>query len=148
MPALSTSEAVGDAAKAAVDLLALPSVTCVKRKTPSRPEGATAPLPEVVVSVGEEGKAERLTAQTKLKTYPVAVTIVTAGGQKAADDPTVRDWRQQIEQALFARATWSGIDGWSVVNITDKAPFDTAALSKDFNYSTIVAEVEVVEDLP
>jgi hypothetical protein len=153
MPAQSKSEEVGDVAKAAVDALAIakPSpgtgtVPSVKRKTPSVPEGATNGLPEFVISVGEEGKVERLTAVSKLKTYPVAVTIVTNTGAKAADDATVRKWRQQIEQKLEAQATWIGVTGFNRVNITNKPPFDVSALAKDFNYSTVVAEVEVVED--
>lgn len=145
MPALSVSEAVGDVGKSAVEALALSGVTVVKRKTPSVPEGTTAPLPQVVITVGEEGPTEYLTATTKLKTYPLAATIVTAGGVPLADDPTVRAWRQQIEEKLDARATWAGLAGFNEVNITNKLPFDASALAKDFNYSPVVAEVEVLE---
>lgn len=143
--AASTSERVGDIAKSAVQALALSGVTVVKRKTPSLPEGTSAGLPQVVISVGEEGRTEYLSATKKLKTYPVAATIVTAGGQQAADDATVRDWRQRIELKLEARATWTGLAGWNRVVITNKAPFDQATLSKDYNYATVVAEIEVVE---
>lgn len=149
----STSEAVGDVAKAGLDALAItkPGVTptaavpSVKRKTPSVPEGDSLGLPQFVVSVGEEGKTEYLTATQKLKTYPVAVTIVTATGQQLADDATIRQWRQQIELVLELRNTWVGLAGWNQVEITNKAPFDTTALSKDYDYATVVAEVQVVE---
>lgn len=153
MPAQSVSEEVGDTAKTAVDALAIlkPGITpdaavpSVKRKLPSVPEGDTLGLPQFVISVGEEGKVERLTAVSKLKTYPVAVTIVTNTGAKAADDVTVRKWRQQIEVKLENEMTWMGIAGFNRVNITNKPPFDVSALAKDFNYSTVVAEVEIVE---
>jgi hypothetical protein len=154
MPAQSKSEEVGDMAKAAVDAIGIlkpgvvpdAAVPSVKRKTPSVPEGDTLGLPQFVISVGEEGKVERLDAVTKIKAYPVAATIVTGTGAKAADDATVRKWRQQFEEKLEAAATWAGLAGFNRVNITNKAPFDVNALSKDFNYATVVAEVEVVEE--
>jgi len=150
MPALSVSELVGDVAKAAVDAIGITNnavaVPSVKRKTPSVPEGDTLGLPQFVISVGEEGKVETLTATEKLKRYPVAVTIVTGGGSKAADDPTLRSWRQQLEQKLDARDTWrTDVAGFNEVNITNKLPFDASALAKDFNYATVVAEVQVIE---
>lgn len=141
----SKSEELGDVAKAAVEALALSGATVVKRKTPMRPEGAANALPEIVVSVGEEGRVEFLTAAHKRKTYPVAVTIVNRGGTKAGDDPTTRDWREQIEQKLEAKATWAGVTGFILARVTNRAPFDSAALGKDFNYSTVVADVELVE---
>lgn len=142
----SKSEAVGDAVKAAVEALGLTGLKgVVKRKKPDVPEGDTVGLPQAVVSVGEEGKTEYLTAVKKLKTYPAAVTIVTGGGMKAADDAQVRQWREQIERKLESYATWSGFAGWNETNITNKAPFDASALSKDFNYSTVVADVQVIE---
>jgi hypothetical protein len=146
---------VGDVAKAAVDAIGIlkPSVVpdtavpSVKRKTPSVPEGDSLGLPQLVISVGEEGAVEYLTATTKLKKYPVAVTIVTAAGAKSADDATVRKWREQIEQKLEVFASWASLVGFNEVNIINRAPFDVSALSKDFNYSTVVAEAQVVEDL-
>jgi hypothetical protein len=154
MPAQSKSEEVGDVAKAAVDAIgilkpgAVPdtAVPSVKRKSPSTPEGDTLGLPQLVISVGEEGAVEYLDAQTKLKQYPVAVTIVTASGARAADDVTVRKWREQIEQKLESRAAWATLTGFNDVNITNKAPFDISALSKDYNYAAVLAVVEVVEE--
>lgn len=145
--ASSTSELIGDVAKAAVEALALSGVTAVvKRKLPGVPEGDDNGLPQVVISVGEEGKTEYLTATEKLKTYPVTIAIVTAGGSLAGDDPAVREWRQLIEEALDARATWvDDVAGWNRVSLTNRPPFDRASLSKDYNYSLVVAAVEVIE---
>jgi hypothetical protein len=149
----ATSQLVGDVAKTAIDALAIippggtVPIPSVKRKTPSIPEGASQSpqLPQIVISVGEEGMSEYLTATTKLKTYPVAVTIVTNTGQQLADDATVRQWRQQIELVLEATATWASVKGWNFTRLTNKAPFDVLALSKDYNYSLLLAEVEVIE---
>lgn len=150
----STSEAVGDAAKTGVDAIGITSgspataVPSVKRKTPQVPEGDTLGIPQFVISVGEEGEIERITAETFLSKYPVAVTIVTADGMKAADDATVRQWRQQIRQRLLTPSVWSGISGFNGVDLSSKAPFDQSALSKDFNFATIIVTVEVLEALP
>ncbi len=147
----SVSEQVGDIALAAVLAIGIvrpadgQPVPGVKRKLPAVPEGDTKGLPQFVVSVDGEGPTEYLTATQKLKRYPVAVTIVTAGGQQTGDDATVRKWRELIEKKLDARATWAGLTGWNEVNITSKPPFDVAALPKDFNFATVVAEVQVIE---
>ena len=149
----ATSQLVGDTAKAAVDAIGITvpgssppgSVPSVKRKTPSVPEGESNGLPQFVISVGAEERSEYLTATLKVKTYPVAVTIVTSTGRQLADDNTVRLWRQQIELALEARSSWANLVGFNDAEITNKAPFDTGALSQDFNYSTVVARVSVVE---
>jgi hypothetical protein len=149
----ATSQLVGDAAKAAVDALniVIPGTTnrvpSVKRKTPSVPQGASQhpPLPQFVISIGEERRSEYVTATQKLKTYPVAVTIVTNTGQQLADDNTVRLWRQQIETALESWASWSNLAGFNDAVLTNKAPFDTGALAKDYSYATVICEVSVLE---
>jgi hypothetical protein len=123
-------------------------IPVVRRKTPSVPEGTSQnpPLPQLIVSCGEEGRSEYLTATQKLKTYPVAVTIVTNTGQQQADDNTVRKWRQQIELALESWTNWQAqVSGFNDSVLTNKAPFDTAALAKDYSYSVIICEVSVVE---
>jgi hypothetical protein len=145
----STSQLVGDTAKAIVDGLQLVSTPSVKRKTPSFPEGSVPPLPQLVISVSEEGKTEYLTATQKLKRYPVAVTIVTSTGHQLADDNTVRQWRQQIEMALEKIANWAALNTtnstFNEANLTNKPPFDVSALSKDFNYAVVVVEVFLIE---
>lgn len=154
MPAQSVSEAVGDAAEAAVTAIGVlkppgvppaAAVPVARRKTPSAPEGSANGLPEIVVSVGEEPATEYLTATEKLRRYPVAVTIVTDGGAKAADDATVRKWRDQIDAALDARAAFASVDGFNQVDAGGGAPFDPAALPKDFNYSIQTFTVQVIE---
>lgn len=147
----STSEAVGDAAVAAMTALGLEAgeppaaLPVARRKTPSVPEGQTLTLPQLVVSVGEE-RWERLDCRRKLKTYPVTFAVVTAGGRVAGDDAEVRKWREQIERKAEAQATWIGLAGFNRVVIVPKPPFDVQALSKDFNYALTVAEVEIVEN--
>ncbi|AWM41762.1 hypothetical protein GobsT_71350 [Gemmata obscuriglobus] len=153
--ALSVSEAVGDAAKAAVEALGLtrpaagePLTTAVpvtKRKTPSVPDGDRKGLPQVVVSVGEFGAVEKIDAETDLVKYPCAVTIVTAGGEKAGDDPAVRDWLDRVRKKLQAVGSWAGVTDFNTVTTVGKAPFDPGALSKAFNFSTQVFTVEVLE---
>lgn len=141
---MSVAGDVATAVETAITALALSGVTVVRRKTPTLPEGTTAALPQVVVSIEAEGEVEQIDYSTDLVRYPVAVTIVTADG-KNADDDAVRGWRQQIRRAVEARATWSGLSGWNAIGITGRAPFDASALSKDLNYSTIVFTVEVLE---
>jgi hypothetical protein len=143
VPALSVSEAVGDAIGAAVAALALPGVTVARRKLPALPEGAV--TPQVVVSIGAEGPVEPIDATRDLVSYPVAVTIVTATGAQAADDATVRDWRQRIRRKVQDVATWAAVSGWNAVRTEGKEPFDPQALPKDFNFSTQVFTVEVLE---
>lgn len=160
--ATSTSDAVGAAAEAMVSALNLvPAAQVVRRKVPGAPEGTVPKPPEgtpagqlriltISISVGEEGDTEYLTAVLKVKNYPVAVTIVTNTGRDAADDDQIRQWRQQIEVAIESRSSWRAQArvigfGYNLATITNKPPFDPAALSKDFNYSTVVATVSVVE---
>lgn len=155
MAALSVSEAVGDAAKAAVDALALtrpaagapPStvVPVVKRKVPGVPQGDKGGLPQISVSVGEFGQVEKIDALTDLVKYPVAVTIVSGSGDAANDDPEPRDWLDRIRKKLQAGASWSTVSRFNRVSTTGKPPFDPAALAKGFNYSTQVFTVEVLE---
>ncbi len=149
----STSAAVVEAAVTAVTALGITHnavpLPVVARKTPSVPEGSAAALPQIVISCGEEGRSEYLTATLKSKTYPVAVTIVAGTGQQLADDATVRQWRQQIELALEARTSWqtgsAAVSGWNRSTVTNKAPFDAGALRTDFNYSVVMCDVEVIE---
>lgn len=140
---MSVAGDIGEAVEAAVTALALTGVTVVRRKTPSVPEGAT--LPQAVVSIGDE-RAERLDATTQLVTYTVAVTLVTAGGAKLADDDTLHTWRQSVRRKLEDRAVWGTVSGWSEVRLGGVVPYDAAALAKDFNYSPITYQVFVRED--
>ncbi len=149
----SVSEAVGDKVQAAIAALNLlkPNVTpntlvpIARRKSPSAPEGTSNGVPEIVISVGTEPPSEYVDAQTKLRKYPVGVTIVTAGGTKAADDLVVRKWRDQIDGAIDTRTAFAGLLGWNDVEAGGGAPFDERALSRDFNYSVQVFTVSVLE---
>jgi hypothetical protein len=154
----STSELVGDVARAAIEALGLTrpvaggagteAVPVVKRKQPGVPDGDRKGLPQVVVSVGEEGETEYLTATEKLKKYPVVVLIVTNTGALAGDDPAVRWLRSRVERTLDARSTWRGtVPGFNRVTLRHLSPFERAALPKDLNYSAVVAVVEVVEQI-
>jgi hypothetical protein len=149
----STSEAVGTTAKAIVDAIGITynsvAIPSVKRKTPTVPEGTSLALPQIVISVGAEGRTEYLTGVQKLKIYPVAATIVSNTGQQAGDDAVIRQWRQQIELALEGRSGWqtgaNAISGWNRATIVNQAPFDLSTLSKDYNYAVVIVEVEVLE---
>lgn len=147
----SKSEAVGDAVQAAVEDLGLTrpgsgeAVPVARRKRPDVPEGDTLGLAQVVVSVGDPGPTEHLTSREKMRTYPVAVTIVTAGGRVAGDDMAVRAWRDRIDAAVDTRAAFAGLAGFCGVTAGGGAPFDQTALSKDFNYSIQTFRVSVSE---
>lgn len=151
----STSEAVGDAAKTAIEGIGLTrtpvgggapeAIPVVKRKHAGVPKGDVNGLPQVVVSVGEEGATEYLSATQKLKSYPVNVAIVTPAGNKHGDDATVRKWREDIEEELDKRASWATVSGFNAVDVVNREPFDRTAMAKDQNYSLIVATVSVVE---
>lgn len=140
---------IANAVKTAVEALSLAGVTVVRRKTPSVPEGTSAGLPQVVVSVREDVETERLTAVTKRRRFRFAVTIVTAGGQKLADDDTVHTWRESIDDAVFdkQRATFSAVAGFIHLKALGGPVFDPAALPKDFNYSPLSYEAELIESL-
>jgi hypothetical protein len=150
----STGQAVGDAAKAAVDALALTpaggaALVSVKRKTPAAPEGVAGGLPQLVVSVSDDMPAERLTAAHKSHFVRFAVTIVTGGGRQQADDATVRQWRQQIDQAVYDRqlTAFAAVTGFVHLKAFGGRVFDPAALARDYNYSTLKYEAHVVESL-
>jgi len=102
-------------------------------------------VPQFVISVGGEGPTIYLDVEKKIRAYPVAVTIVTATGAKAADDATVRKWRDQIDAALDTRAAFTTLPGFNDVSAVGRAPFDVSALPKDWNYSVQVFTVEVIE---
>jgi hypothetical protein len=153
----STSELLGTVAKAAVEAVGLTRpadpgptepVPVVKRKLPGVPQGDTNGLPQVVVSVGEEGATEYLTGTELLKSYPVTVALVTDTGSKAADDAVVRQWRERIEQELDKRSTWVSVPGWNETSLSNSHPFDRAALPKDANYTLVTAVVQMIEPLP
>ncbi len=147
----SRSEAVGDAIEAALTALGITDphgdpyelVTIARRKLPTLPEGKLPP--QIVISVSAFGKVEPIDATTDMIGYPVAVTIVTAEGAKAAYQPLIDLWRQRIRRAIQDRTTWQELDGWNAVETLGKEPFDSSALSKDFNFSTQVFTVEVLE---
>lgn len=152
----STSELLGTVARTAVLAVGLTRpatpgptepVPVVVRKLPGVPQGDANGLPQVAVSVGEEGTTEYLTATEMLKRYPVSVAIVTATGAKAADDATVRQWRELVEAELNKRSTWA-VPGFNRVDLTNRAPFDPAALPKDANYTLATAVVEMIEAVP
>lgn len=129
----------------ALSLSGVPSSAVVRRKVPTLPHGASPP--QVVVSVGAEPETEYLTAAANLNRYPVAVTIVTAGGKLLADDETVRAWRQSIRRRIddLERTTFAAVTGFNRVTTGGRSPFDPAALSKDLNYSVQLFTVEVIE---
>lgn len=147
MPALSKSEAVGDAIEAGLAELGLAVgvvlVTISRRKTPSLPGGKEPP--EIVISIGEEGQIEPMDCTRDFVRYPVAVTIVTGGGAKLGDDATVRAWREQIRKKLQSRSVYAGLAGWNGVSTVGKAPFEPSALPKDYNFSMQVFTVEILE---
>jgi hypothetical protein len=130
---------VANAVETAVEALALTGVAAgqvVRRKIPAVPEDAT--LPQVVVSVGEEGDIEFADFEGSVFVgYPVAVTIVTAGGAKLADDDTIRTWRESIRRKCHDRAAYAGVTGFLEVKAQGRVPFDEGALSKDFNFSIV-----------
>lgn len=140
---MSVAGDIADAIVTAVEGLALTGVTVVRRKTPSLPAGVDPP--QVVVSVAEEGDIRPHTATKDLVRYPVAVTIVTGGGKKLADDDTVRDWRESIRVAVNTRATFSGVGEFNQVDPGGRAPFTAAALAKDLNHSVLVFTVTTRE---
>jgi hypothetical protein len=142
---VSVAGDIADAIVTAVEALALTGVTVKRRKLPSLPQGEDPP--QVVVSIGDEPDTEYLTAVENLNRYPVAVTIVTAGGKKLADDETLRTWRQSVRRTLddLERTTFAAVTGFNRVTTGGKSPFNPQALAKDLNYSVQVFTVEVLE---
>jgi hypothetical protein len=138
---------IGTRAAAAITALALPGVTVAVRKTPSLPEGTTAP--QVVVSVGDEEEVERLTAVTKSRRVKFTVTLVTGGGTVAQDDATARDWWDRIQDAIYdkQRAAFSAIPSYIHLRATGGTVYDRAALSKDWNYLSQSYEFQAIETL-
>jgi hypothetical protein len=121
----------------------------VKRKTPSLPPGKDPPCIVVVVGeAGAEGQTEPLTWNQKVNRYPTLVVIITAAGGKAlADDETLRNWRDLIEDEIDdkERTTFASVPGFNVVTTTGQAPFDGSVIPKDLNYSAQTFNVEVIE---
>jgi hypothetical protein len=148
----SVSEDLGDKAKAAVEALALAGTPTVeKRKQPGVPEGV--PLGtggQISVTVLED-RGQPLDALRRLETYKLVIVIVRGGGSKAADDPTVRKWRKLIEEAVDDKdlTTFAGLGNGAEINrasyVGGALPFDAAAALKDYVYSALNFEVEVIE---
>jgi hypothetical protein len=141
---------IADAVVTAIRGLGLvPDASVIKRKTPSWAEGT--PLPCIVVVVGEagaEGMTEPVWRTAKINRYPTLVVCITpAGGKALADDETLREWRDQIEDEIDdkERTTFASVPGFNVVNTTGQAPFDGSVIPKDLNYSAQTFNVEVIE---
>ncbi len=143
---MSKANDVADAIQAAMVAL-MPTAMHAKRKKPSLPPGKelTTGQKAVVVSVGEEGAIERITATKVLVKYPAAVTLITGGGFNAGDDETVHDLREDIRKALFDYGNYATVVGFNDVSIFSGTPFDTRALDAALNYAIQTATVEVLE---
>ena len=142
---MSRAGAIADAVKAGITALAFPGVTGERRKIPALPAGKDPP--QIVVSVGEEGDTIYLDFEYHvLVRYPVAVTIVTAGGSLMEDDNTLRDWRESIRKKIDDPATYSAVTGFMRTLSAGRVPFDVSALSKDLNFAVQVFTAEVLED--
>lgn len=119
-----------------------------KLKTPSLPSGVSPPFIAVCVGeMGAEGQTEALAWNKKLNSYPTVVAIITANGRSLADDETVREWRDAIEDAIDdrARTTFASVAGFNKVDTTGQAPFDGSLISRDLNFSSQTFRVEVIE---
>lgn len=152
MPAQSVREAIGIAAKAAVDAEAFlwngAAVPCVVRKVGTLPSGADAP--QVVVVVAAEEPTERIDRRRRLESFTLWAVIVTPGGHKLANDPTVGNWRDRILSRLDdrERTTFATLITGAEINSADAIqkppPFDPAGLAKDLNYSALSFRVTVL----
>ncbi len=151
MPAfINNPTLIGEAIVTALRGLSLmPAENVLRRKTPSLPPGKDPPAIVVVVSdAGAEGATEPLTATEKINRYPTLVVIITAAGGKAlADDDTVREWRNAVEDEIDDRelVTFAGLPGFNRVITTGQAPFDGSVIPKDLNYSAQTFNVEMIE---
>ncbi len=124
-----------------------------RRKTPALPQQpnpinpASLVLPEVVVSVGEEGKYQDITAVGRLVNYPMAVTIVTAGGAKLAFDDALATIAENIRYTMTLQTNWASQLGanWNQIDAFGKPPFDKNALEKTLNYRIITFTVQTRE---
>lgn len=125
-----------------LNLTGVASGSVVRRKTPSLPAGKD-PI-QIVVTVGEE-TVEPLTARKDLVKYPCAVTIITSGGHKLADDDTLRTWREQIRVAVNKPACFAAVAEFNQVDPVGKAPFNAAGLAKDLNVSQLIFTVQTLE---
>ena len=141
---------IADAVVTAIRGLALVDSDKVQKlKTPSLPSGVNPPFIAVCVGeMGAEGQTEKLTATQKLNSYPTTVVIITsAGGKALADDETIREWRDAIEDKIDdrCRTTFASVTGFNRVDTTGQAPFDGSVLGRDLSYSSQTFRVEVIE---
>lgn len=140
--ATEISDAVAAALDAATGLSAFPAA--LQLKAPSLPPGLEPP--QLVVTVADDGDAEDIWAGAVLVKYPVAVTIVTAGGTTLGEDATLRTARELIRKLLHRESTYAGVVGLNRTTAGLRLPYDPAGLDKTLNYSTVSATVEVIED--
>jgi hypothetical protein len=155
VPALSTSEAIGDRVKAALDAEGFTygtppaPVSVVKRKFPVNPAGKSAL--ELVVVVGEESRSEEMDARHKFETYTTAVVLVTPTGHKTLDDAAPRVIRDRVKQLVddLDFRTFATLTASARINKATftggKPPFDPQALAKDLNWSALVFDVQVIQ---
>ena len=139
---MSVAGAIADAVAAAVTALNW-GAPVTRRKTPSVPAGTT--LPQVVVTVGEEGPVEPLTARSQLVRYPVSVVYATTGGRALADDAQLRDRREALRNLLFTASTYAAVTQFNSAEPVGKTPFDPSALALGVVYTEVVVTVETIE---
>lgn len=137
---------IADALVAAMVALSFPNTDVAKRKTPTLPKPLTAGRKAIIVSIGEEGKHERITDRKWSVRYPAAVTIVSTGGQHTADDEAVRSMRATIIALLQTYSTFQNVTEFNDVELGGGPPFDRTALDAALNYSIVTATVEVLEN--
>jgi hypothetical protein len=121
----------------------VPGAPIKSRKVPTLAEDENPPL--VIVSVAEEGDLIPMTASKDFVRRPASVTVIKGGGTKQANEETTRTERAAIIAAVNKPSAFAGVAEFNEVNATGRAPFNPAALAKDFNYSTLVFTVETIE---
>lgn len=150
----SSAELIGTAVAAAVPRTCglLAAIPVKVRKKLVLLDNENPPL--IVVVVGEEGDSEHIanglpTDPTKALdrvTYPVGVALILETVTQAADDPAVRQWREDAKAALNAPSTYAGtVLGFNEVVPGGRGPFDAGGLKGQKVVSTVTAKVEVLE---
>ena len=153
MPAQSLPEALGLCMQAGMVLEGLTfgsppvSVPVVVRKVPVLPSGKDPA--QVVIIVDTESRSQPLDALTRLETFAAFVLFVAAGGHKLAFNSVIGAWRDAAKCRIddLDRQTFASLITGAAINkatyVGGRAPFDTAALGKDLDFSIMPFEIEV-----
>ncbi len=155
---MSSAEAIATALIAAAPLYTDPvslrtTPGAVWRKEPILLDKEEPPI--LVVTISDESETDHLWWRQDQQVgvdavkYTAAYTLVSQGGVPAADNPTVRTWREQARGIMVASSTYqNSVVGYQNVDAGGKLPYPRKGLQATLIYTPVMARIEITETRP